>query len=136
MSIINEILAEAEAELFGSEQSFQKEANDQNGAPEQARGQQAPDIASVAKDYMAKVESFKSNISQLVAGAQGQGQGGDEEQMAAMQQQQASEQAIAANPAVQEKVIIQRPDGTQIKVAELLKLAQLRRNSKFNYGVR
>ena len=137
MSIINQILAEAESDLFGSDYSIQKEANDQNGAPEQAKGQQAQDIGSAAKDYVAKVEQFKSSISQLVAGAQGGGeqQAGSEQEMAAMQQAQASEQAVAANPEIQEKVVIQRPDGTQIKVAELLKIARVRRHSPF-YGVR
>jgi hypothetical protein len=109
MGIIDQILNEAENELFP------KVANDQNGAPDASSKQQTGgDILSTAQGYLAKVEQFKAALGGQVAaaptaeGAPGEGQ--------------------MPNPETGNSVIIARPDGTQIKVAHVMELAKLRKN--------
>ncbi len=125
-SFIEQLLAEAESELV-------KEANDANGAPDNASQQEqgSGDINTTAQAFLQKVEQFKAQLGQNVAGAE--------------QQQQDPNAPVDPNaevpvdPNAQPQaegsgaIIIQRPDGTVVKLAELQKLASLR--SSFKKGV-
>ena len=124
-NMIDQILAEAEMELFGEEEmEFNKTANDQNGAPEapqQGQGQQ--DIISMAQSFIAEVQQLKASLGQQAA-MSGEQNPEDEAAVQAQMEQ--------VPPGAAEKVIIQRPDGTQIKVAALAKLAALRGRALFS----
>ena len=68
-SFIEQLLAEAESELT-------KEANDANGAPDNASQQEqgGGDINTTAQAFLQKVEQFKAQLGQNVAGAEQQQQ--------------------------------------------------------------
>lgn len=107
--LVTRLLKEAENELLG----FDKTANDQNGAPEAPQAsQQQNDIVGMAQSFLAEVQQLKAAVAQGAAGA------GDP----------AAAQQAAVDPAAAQDagIIIQRPDGTQIKVAELRAIAQER----------
>ena len=108
--LVTRLLKEAENELLG----FDKTANDQNGAPEAPQAsQQQNDIVGMAQSFLAEVQQLKAAVAQGAAGA------GDPAAAAA--------QGAVVAPAAQDAgIIIQRPDGTQIKVAELRAIAQER----------
>ena len=126
-NLIDEILAEAEQELFGESEEFNKQANDNNGAPEMNAqgGQEQKDIIGIAQDFIAEVQQFKAVLGQSAAGAGGEQQMTPEDQAAVDQQMQ------QVPPGAEGAVVIQRPDGTQIKLAALAKLAALRGRALF-----
>ena len=118
MGIIDQILEEAESELFP------KVANDQNGAPtEPAQQQGGGDVFAAAQAYLAKVEQFKGSLGQMAAASAPGGEAAAPGEMAPP-----GGEPGAPPAATDGGIIIARPDGTQIKVAELKKLASLRSN--------
>ena len=117
--LVTRLLKEAENELLG----FDKTANDQNGAPEAPQAsQQQNDIVGMAQSFLAEVQQLKAAVAQGAAGA------GDPAAAAgAGDPAAAAAQGAVVAPAAQDAgIIIQRPDGTQIKVAELRAIAQER----------
>ena len=126
---IQQLLDEAEHEL-----DFVKEANDENGAPDNASKQEqgGGDIMTTAQTFLQKVEQFKAALGQNAAGQTGdpnaQPQQMDpnaQQQVDPNAQQQVDPNAQPMAPATSPVTII-RPDGTQIKLASLQKLASLR----------
>lgn len=122
MSIVDDLLKEAEEE-------FLKEANDQNGSPDTpAKQNGGGDILATAQEFLQQVEQFKASLGENAAQVSGDSNA---------QQQQvdpATGQPVAANPNAQGSaaaIAIIRPDGTQIKVASLMKIASLRGKKLF-----
>jgi len=111
--MVKRLLKEAEDELF----SLNKHANDQNGAPSTPQpAQQQNDIVGMAQSFLAEVQQLKAAVAQGAAGA-------PVDPAAA---QGAPVDPAAAQAAAGGGIIIQRPDGTQIKVAELREIAKER----------
>jgi hypothetical protein len=116
MGIIDQIIKEAQDELLLD--PVEKNANDQNGGPtESAQQQGGGDILASAQAHLANVEKFKASLGQMAAGA-----GGDQPPGGGAPGEEAAEGETPGAGAV----VIARPDGTQIKVAALMKLAALR----------
>lgn len=134
MSFIDQILAEAESELL-------KEANDDQGAPDTASNQEqgGGDILTTAQAYLQKVEQFKAALGQNAAGVDPNAQVAQDPNAQAdpNAQQQAvdpnaqQQQVVDPNAASASPITIVRPDGTQIKLASLAKLASLRGSNLF-----
>lgn len=114
MSIIDDILKEAESEL-----ELDKEANDANGGPETPASQSGSgDIVAVAQGLLQKIEQFKASVGETAAQNSGT--------------PPTSDSGIDVNTGQENAAIaIVRPDGTQIKVAALLKIATLRGKKLF-----
>jgi hypothetical protein len=122
MGIIDQIIKEAQDELLLD--PVEKNANDQNGGPtESAQQQGGGDILASAQAHLANVEKFKASLGQMAAGA-----GGDQPPGGGAPGEEAAEGETpgAGAEAGGGAVVIARPDGTQIKVAALMKLAALR----------
>lgn len=138
-SYIDRLLAEADQEL-----GIDKEANDANGAPDNASNQEqgGGDIVTTAQALLQKMEQFKTALSQNAAGGAGAGQVQPDPatdpnavQDPNAQVNNADSQAAAAVPPAAPQnspVIITRPDGTQIKLASLSKLASVRGSKLFS----
>lgn len=120
---IEQLLAEAEAELL------EKEANDQQGAPDTVSKQEqgGGDILTAAQSFLQKIEQFKVALGDGAASQTGEEQVNPEAQA----QNPEAQQTVGAAPTGNNSVVIQRPDGTILKVAELQKIASLRRGSTF-----
>lgn len=124
MSLYDEIMKEAEAELAGSQ--IEKKANDENGSPDQPQTQGQQDINQVAQEFLSKIEAFKEKLNGVLAGvspnAQTPPQEGDE-----AVNKTANPEANATAPVENAGgTTIQTPGGTVIKLASLIKLAALR----------
>jgi hypothetical protein len=134
MSFIDQILAEAESELL-------KEANDDQGAPDTASNQEqgGGDILTTAQAFLQKVEQFKAALGQNAAGVDPNAQVAQDPN--AQQSSVADPNAQIQDPNAQvvapaatsgnSPITIVRPDGTQIKLASLAKLASLRGSNLF-----
>lgn len=127
MDLIEQILKEAEEELL-----FDKEANDQNGSPDTpAKQNGGGDILSTAQELLQQIEQFKAALGEGVA-AQANVDPNIVQDPNAQAIDPATGQPVAVDPntAAQQSgdssVVIVRPDGTQIKVASLMKIAALR----------
>lgn len=119
--MIDQILEDAEREL-----GLDKEANDENGSPENNSHQiNGEDIFSLAQNFLAKVEQFKQT---LVNGAAANGETVETEEN--LQDPNSQQNLNPANPQVENNqnasIVISRPDGTHIKLASLHKLASFR----------
>lgn len=133
---IEQLLAEAEAEA-----GLDKTANDANGAPETSSNQEqgGGDIMTTAQAFLQKVEQFKAALGENVAAqgqdpnAQAQAQPDPNAQAQAQAQVQDPNAQAQAQPApgANGGVLITRPDGTQIKLASLSKLASVRGSKLF-----
>lgn len=107
MDLVAQIMREAELELT-------KEANDNNGAPEQKPENGGQDIMQLANNFLAKVEQFKTSLGDAAAS-----QGGEvNEEVPVDDPNQPQDAAGGAT--------IQTPGGTVIKLASLVKLASLK----------
>ena len=140
--MIDRLLAEAETELA-------KTANDENGAPDNVSQQEqgGGDILTTAQTLLQKIEQFKVALGQNAAG-----QGGGDPNTAAPadpnapqvdpnapvvdpnapQVQDPNAQVAAPAPVANNPIVITRPDGTQIKLASLTKLASVRGAALFS----
>ena len=123
MGIIDQIIKEAEEEELLRD-PIEKNANDQNGGPVESSQQQGGgDILATAQAHLANVEKFKASIGQLAAGAPGDG---TEQAPPGGEMGGAPTEGVPEAGGGGSSVVITRGDGTQIKVASLLKLAALR----------
>jgi hypothetical protein len=124
MSFIDQILAEAESELL-------KEANDDQGAPDTASNQEqgGGDILTTAQAFLQKIEQFKAALGQNAAGVDPNAQVAQDPN--AQVQDPNAQVAAPTAPTDNNPITIVRPDGTQIKLASLAKLASLRGSNLF-----
>ena len=131
---IQQLMMDAEREIYGG---IEKSANDANGKPEPAEEQGGGnEIMSMAQAWIAKVEQLKTQLGAQAAGAApaaaaAPAQAAPVADPAAQQApvDPAAAQAAGAAPVVQQAgdgaVVIQTSNGTQIKVAQLRKLAAI-----------
>lgn len=121
MSMLSDILRDADIDLFD------KQANDQNGAPENKQanteGPNGGDINALANSFIQEVEAFKQSLTQGVA-ANVQDPNAQVDPNQPNQQQQQVEGSTSS-------ATIQKPDGTIIKVGSLVKLAFLHGKTLF-----
>lgn len=110
-----------------------KEANDNNGSPDNPANQSgSQDIAQIATEFLQSLETFKQQVAQQVGGSL---QGDPNQDPNA---QNLNQDPNAQNPPLDGSgnqiqdpantgtgVTIQRPDGSVIKVASLIKLAAI-----------
>lgn len=128
MSVIDDILKEAEEELL-----FEKEANDENGSPDTpAKQNGGGDILATAQEFLQQLEQFKASLGNTAAQNSGDPNVAVEDPNAAVDPNAGQPAVVDPNAAAQNAAIaIIRPDGTQIKVASLMKIAALRGKKLF-----
>ena len=126
MSIVDDLLKEAEEE-------FLKDANDQNGSPDTpAKQNGGGDILATAQEFLQQIEQFKASLGE--GAAQVSGDPNADPNAQEQQVDPATGQPVAVDPNAQGSaaaIAIIRPDGTQIKVASLMKIASLRGKKLF-----
>lgn len=118
MSILDDIIKSADKDLF------EKNANDNNGAPDNAQNpnaQNGGDINALASSFIQEVEAFKQSLTQNVAQAGQQQQQTDQQVDPSLNQQQPGQQQVDSSTSA----TIQKPDGTIIKVGSIVKLATI-----------
>ena len=127
-SFIDKLLAEAELEICSD---LEKSANDENGAPDAPSNQEqgGGDILTTAQAFLQKIEQFKAALSQ--GGAQAVEDPNAQPNQKDQPAEAAAQQAVGATTSGNSTVMIQRPDGTQIKLASLTKLASARGSKLF-----